>query len=123
MSHPVLQWQIISREPDKVAAFYRKLFGWTISANNALGYREVRAEEGGMKGGIWPAPAEAPNMVQLFVGVDDVPLLTQRAVDLGAKVIVPPSVLPDGDAMAVLVDPSGMPFGLMLHRTDAKGEA
>lgn len=116
MSHPVTHWQIISKEPDKVAAFYRGLFGWTISATNAIGYREVQAEAGGMKGGIWPAPPEAPNTVQLFIAVDDVPKSAQAAVDLGAKVIVPPTVLPDGDAMAILLDPTGMPFGIMLRR-------
>lgn len=116
MSSPVVQWQIISKEPDKVAAFYRSLFGWTISANNALGYREVKAEPGGMQGGIWPAPPEAPNAVQLFIAVEDVPKAAKSAVELGAKVIVPPTVLPDGDAMAVLLDPTGMPFGIMLRR-------
>ena len=116
MSNPVVQWQIISKEPDKVAAFYRGLFGWTISANNAIGYREVKGEVGGMPGGIWPAPPEAPNMVQLFIAVDDVTRSAASAVELGAKVIVPPTVLPDGDAMAVLLDPTGMPFGIMLRR-------
>ena len=52
MSNPVMQWQIISKEPDKVANFYRSLFGWSISTTNAIGYREVQAETGGMKGGI-----------------------------------------------------------------------
>lgn len=116
MSNPVAQWQIVSKEPDKVASFYRSLFGWTISSNNALGYREVMAEKGGMKGGIWPAPPEAQNAVQLFVAVDDVAKAAKSAVDLGARIIVPPTVLPDGDAMAVLLDPTGMPFGLMLQR-------
>ena len=72
MSNPVVQWQIIAKDPESVALFYRKLFGWKISANNALGFREVAAEKGGIPGGIWLAPPEAHNFVQLFVAVEDV---------------------------------------------------
>lgn len=117
MSNAVVQWQIITKEPDKTADFYRKLFGWTIAANNAFGYREVRAEAGGMKGGIWPAPPEAPNLVQLFIAVDDVDEVAATAVRLGASVIVPPTALPDGDVMAVLLDPSGLSFGVVRARS------
>jgi uncharacterized protein len=110
MSNPVVQWQIVAKDPDAVARFYRKLFGWKISTNNALGYREVAAEEGGVPGGIWPAPPEAHNFVQLFVAVQDIEQAVQDATQLGARVIVPPSALPEGGTMAVLLDPSGMPF-------------
>jgi transcriptional regulator with XRE-family HTH domain len=36
-----------------------------------------------------------------------------QAQELGGQVIVPPQVLPDGDEMAILVDPDGVPFGVM----------
>jgi predicted enzyme related to lactoylglutathione lyase len=32
---------------------------------------------------------------------------------LGATVIVPPTTLPDGDMMAILLDPAGLTFGVM----------
>lgn len=119
MSNPVAAWQIVAKDPEKVASFYRELFGWTIARNNALGYREVKSEPGGIGGGIWPAPSlpGSPSFVQLFIAVDDLAKSVADAVALGAEVIVPPSELPDGDAMAVLVDPSGMSFGLMRRRT------
>lgn len=120
MSNPVVQWQILAKDPESVALFYRKLFGWTISANNALGYREIAAEQGGIPGGIWPAPPEAPNFVQLFVSVEDVAAAVAKALDLGAKTIVPPSVLPDGDTMAVILDPSGMSIGLVRRARGGK---
>ena len=111
MNAPVLKWQMLSPEPDKMLAFYRGLFGWTVSAQNALGYREV--ETGGVPGGVWPAPAGAPAFLQLFIGVDDVAQSVAQAVALGASVIVPVSALPDGDVMAILKDPAGLTFGLM----------
>jgi len=51
----------------------------------------------GIQGGIWPTPAEALNLVQSFIAVED----------------VPPSV---SRAMAALVDPQGIPFGVY-HRS------
>jgi predicted enzyme related to lactoylglutathione lyase len=44
-----------------------------------------------------------------------------RTRGLGAQVIVPPQALPDGDALAILVDPEGRPFGL--HRPPSKDGA
>ena len=43
MGNPVVQFQILSKTPDKTAEFYSTLFGWTVSANNAMGYRQIDA--------------------------------------------------------------------------------
>ncbi|MBI4905074.1 MAG: hypothetical protein HY820_15670 [Acidobacteria bacterium] len=113
MANPVLQFQIISTEPDKTASFYSDLFGWTVDANNPMGYRQINTGSSeGITGGIWPAPPQAQNFVQLFVGVDNVAESLTQAQSLGAKVLIPATRLPDGDEMAVLKDPHGMPFAI-----------
>ena len=113
MGQPVVAWQIVTRQPEKLQAFYAALFGWEIDSNNAMGYRTVdTSSERGIDGGIWPAPPEACDFVQLFVEVDDVSSTTKQVVALGGKIIVPPQKLPDGDEMAILHDPAGIPFGL-----------
>ena len=63
-------------------------------------------------GGVWPAPPGQTSLVQLFMEVADVDDCIAKALTLGAKVIVPKSVLPDGDTMAVLLDPTGLSFGV-----------
>jgi predicted enzyme related to lactoylglutathione lyase len=109
-----MQFQILSKEPDKTAEFYGKLFGWTVDTGNPLGYRQINTGSAdGIQGGIWPAPPQAPNFVQLFIGVNDVGASVREAEVLGARVLIPPSVLPGGDEMAVLADPQGMAFALM----------
>ena len=113
MSAPVLEWQVVTTNPDQVARFYGDLFGWTISTNNALGYRQVETGDGSIRGGIWPAPPDAHSFVQLFVGVSDVEQSVARALELGARIIVPPTALPDGDVLAILADPCGVTFGVM----------
>ena len=114
MPNPVVKWQIVASEAGSVAAFYKKLFDWTVDASNALGYRELRSGEArGIDGGVWPSPAPGHATVQLFVEVADVAAQLNRAVGLGAKVLVPRTVLPDGDVMALLVDPAGLSFGIV----------
>jgi predicted enzyme related to lactoylglutathione lyase len=119
MGSPVLQWQLVTTNPDQLASFYGDLFGWSVSANNALGYRQVHTGDGGVNGGMWPSPPNGHSFVQLFVGVPDVEQAVARATELGGRVIVPPTALPDGDVMAVLADPCGVTFGVMRHAAPA----
>lgn len=113
MTHPVVQFQILAKSPDDTAAFYGKLFGWRIDADNALGYRRINTGSSeGIQGGIWPAPAHAPDFVQLFVAVPDVAAAAAQATELGAKLIIPVTTLPEGEQLAVLLDPQGMAFAL-----------
>lgn len=112
MNNPVVGWQIVSPEPDETATFLGKLFGWRTIRDNPLAYREVRAGEGGMHGGVWPAPRDARPFVQLFVEVADIDACVEQAVALGAQVVVPKSALPEGGAMAVFLDPQGLPIAV-----------
>ena len=121
MPNPVVKWQILARDAEGVARFYSSLFGWTLNADNALGYRELRSgDDSGIDGGVWPLGYEGghdvPNFVQLFVEVEDVDAMIAKATAAGAKVLMPKSALPDGDTMAVLLDPHGMSFALMARR-------
>ena len=112
MNNPVVRWQVLSPDPEASARFFTQLFGWQVNRDNPLGYREVRAGEGGIDGGVWPAPEGARPFVQLYVRVADIDEMISKATSLGATVIVPKAVLPEGDAMAVLVDPQGLPIAI-----------
>lgn len=119
MSNPVSRFQIVTKNPDKAATFYSTLFDWKIGAGNALGYREIATgSREGCAGGIWPAPAQASDFVQLFVSVDDVTRTVERARTLGAEIVIKPTTLPDGDEMAVLRDPNGLPFAVWRRTND-----
>ena len=117
MGSPVVQWQIVAKDPDDVARFYSALFGWKVRTNNALGYRVIDTGNGrGINGGVWPSPPEGHNLVQLFVEVDDIDASLAKATSLGATIIVPKSELPDGDALAIVLDPAGLSFGMYRPR-------
>lgn len=118
MGSPVVRWQLVTPRPDEAGRFYGEVFGWRVDRDNALGAREVSTGSAlGIGGGIWPAPPEAPSFVQLFVQVDDVEATLERVTSRGGAVLVPRSVLPDGDVMAVVRDPFGMSVGLVEART------
>jgi predicted enzyme related to lactoylglutathione lyase len=111
----VTHWQMLSKDPDRTAAFYSALFGWTVSQANGLGYRTIDTG-GGLGGGLWPVPASAPEGVQLYVQVADIDAALARTVELGGSIVMPKQVLPDGDAMALALDPLGRSFGLTTPR-------
>jgi hypothetical protein len=114
MTNAVSHWQLLSADPARTAQFYSALFDWKVSDANGLGYREVATGAGdGIDGGIWPIPPGAPEGVQLYVQVADIDGALGKAVELGGSVIMPKQLLPDGDAMAVVLDPLGRSFGLM----------
>jgi predicted enzyme related to lactoylglutathione lyase len=82
-----------------------------------MGYRIIdTGSPQGIQGGVWPAPPQAQTFTQLFIAVEDVGTTFAQAVAMGAKPLVPPQKLPDGDEMAILQDPQGMSFGLMKAR-------
>lgn len=114
MGDPVTQWQIITQDPEKHAAFYSAVFGWAIRSDNPLGYR--MADSGstrGIAGGFWPAPPEAQAFVQLFIEVKDIAETIKQVTEKGGGVIIPPQTLPNGERMAILRDPFGISFGVM----------
>jgi predicted enzyme related to lactoylglutathione lyase len=113
VGNAVTQFQIISNDPDASAAFYGELFGWKVDASNPMGYRRIETgSQNGIQGGIWPAPPQASTFSQLFVTVEDVKISAQIAERLGARMVIPPTVLPEGEEIAVLQDPQGMPFAI-----------
>lgn len=110
----VSHWQMVTADPDGLARFYAAVFGWAVSDANAMGYREVRTHDGGaVAGGIWPAPPGSPELTQLFVQVEDIDATLASIDQAGGRVLMPLQQLPDGDAMAMALDPAGRPFGLM----------
>ena len=46
------------------------------------------------------------------MAVEDVKASVKTAEEMGAKILIPPTMLPQGDEMAVMHDPQGMPFAV-----------
>jgi uncharacterized protein len=101
---------------DRLAAknFYSKLFGWTaedMPMGPDMTYTIFRI--GGKDvGGAYPLmkeqiDAHVPPHWMLYVKVESADAAAAKAVQLGAKQIVPPSDIPNVGRFAVLQDPTG----------------
>ena len=122
MGQPVMQWQILARDPDKLTAFYGKLFGWQRERRTtqwATGWW-TRDSERGINGGVWPIGTEGHPLVQLFVEVDDVAACVAEVERLGGQVVIPPQVLPDGDELAIVLDTEGLSLGVMKRQQPSR---
>jgi len=98
--------------------FYSTVFGWhnheQPMGDGVPPYNELHVGDDAVAG-AWEMspeiPADVPSYWQVYFKVDDVDDTFNRAVDLGASAMVPPSDYPGG-RFAILVDPQGASFAV-----------
>jgi predicted enzyme related to lactoylglutathione lyase/transcriptional regulator with XRE-family HTH domain len=113
VGYPIVHWQILSNNIKSTLEFCSRVFQWTTQSNNGLGYHEIKnLGPDSIHGGVWPLPSDQMSAVQLFVLVPDIKTAFSEALQNGAKAVIHPQNLPDGDKMAVIQDPAGVVFGL-----------
>ena len=110
--HGEFSWcELLTTDVEAAKVFYAKLFGWDTEDMSMPGmtYTVVKAGNKGI-GGIMTVPKEAqgmPPMWGAYVTVDDVDLTAKTAVQLGAKLLVPPTDIPTVGRFCVIQDPQG----------------
>src|SRR5256886_10229762 len=94
MGRPVVHWEFMSQDPEKVSDFYAKIFGWKVRHVPQLNYRLVetgaKGEMRGINGGIVKPEREGPwpgNML-FYVLVDDLAAYRRKIVDAGGVIHV-----------------------------------
>src|SRR5687768_10643162 len=106
MSHPVVWFEVLGTDGDKLRRFYADLFGWKIDANNPMQYGMVdTGTKQGIPGGVAAAAKGMRPGVTFYVAADDLQASLARAERLGGKTVLPPLQLPDGPAIAMFSDP------------------
>ena len=126
MGQPVVHWELMSKEPAKVAAFYEKIFDWKITHRPELNYRivETGAKGGmsGINGGIVEPDREGPwpgNML-FYVLVDDLPAYRDKIVAAGGTIHVEEQEVPGMGWLSLFTDPEGRMNGLFKPMMPAK---
>ncbi|MDP6070127.1 MAG: VOC family protein [SAR202 cluster bacterium] len=118
MGQPVVHWEIAGRDTANLQAFYRQLFGWKITAADAMDYGFVETGgEGGIDGGIFRAPDGTTPHVTFYVEVNDLGEYLAKANRLGAQTSMPPTPMPGIGAAAMFTDPEGNTIGLFTGQT------
>lgn len=114
MGRPIVHFEILGTDGERLAAFYRALFDWQVTpVEEGGGYAMVDTGGGDAPtGGIAGFPG-ARGHVTFYVGVDDVAAALARARDLGATVVMEPRTAAPGIETALFADPEGHVVGLM----------
>ncbi len=115
MGNPVVHWELMSKEPAKVAEFYAKVFDWKINHRPEFNYRIVdTGGEGGINGGIVKPDREGPwpgNML-FYINVDDLAAYRKKVVAAGGKIHVEEQAVPGMGSFSLFTDPENRMMGL-----------
>jgi uncharacterized protein len=109
---------VITRDPDKDAAFYQEVFGYEVfdmpAADGAT--HVVLSSDDYARASVNPLPAGVgkrhPHWLN-FVRVVSASDTAAKVESLGGRVLVKPFVDRHGGQVAVVADPAGAPFGLL----------
>jgi predicted enzyme related to lactoylglutathione lyase len=114
MSAPVVWFEIAGRDLSGLTKFYGDLFGWKINVDNPMNYGMVdTGTSSGIPGGMFADASGAGDYVTVYVEVDDLQASLGKAEELGATVVQPLTMVPDGPTIAMVTDPEGHRIGLI----------
>lgn len=120
MSNPVVWFEVMGQDTDKLRTFYGRLLGWKFNLENPLNdptnYGFVEAGEAGIEGGIGQI-ADGPGWSTFYTKVTDLEAAVDLATSLGSQIRLPITLLPE-IRIAVVSDPDGNAVGLCADRTD-----
>jgi predicted enzyme related to lactoylglutathione lyase len=110
-ARPVVHFEIVARDAERQAAFYRALCHWD------LGDGPLKFFPAGL-GGPEPGPGGHLRQgeragVTLYVQVGDLRASLDLAVALGATLVTEPFDIPGGPTLASVDDPEGNPLVLV----------
>ncbi len=119
MGQPVVHFEVVGKDGDKLKEYYSELFGWEIDSNNEMSYGMVsregnQAPDGlGIGGGIGAGPEGYEGHVTFYVAVDDIEEALQKAESLGGTRVMGPERIMDRLDLGQFKDPEGHLIGLV----------
>jgi uncharacterized protein len=113
MGYPVTWFEINGPEPKQTSKFYSDLFGWHTQSVPE-DYTLIDTHGGsGINGGIGQTKTgQSPHTV-IYVEGPDIQALLDKAVSMGAKTVLPRTVVPEMATYAQFTDPFGNFVGLV----------
>ncbi|MDQ6855693.1 MAG: glyoxalase [Candidatus Dormibacteraeota bacterium] len=123
MAQPVVHFEIIGSNPERLRGYYGELFGWEfdtpspvaqeVSEPHSYGFLDlVTSEDGtGIRGGVGGGPGYQSHAV-FYVGVPKVEAALQQAERLGGTRVMGPARSPSGLVVGHFTDPEGTLMGV-----------
>ena len=119
MGQPVVHFEIIGKNGDKLRSYYGELFGWTFDTDNPMSYGVVDREQNlspegvGIGGGIASGPDGYEGHTTFYVGVPDVEAALAKAESLGGKRVMGPEKVMETIELGLFTDPEGHLIGVV----------
>ena len=119
MGQPVVHFEIIGKDPQKLRSYYSELFGWEMDSNNPMNYGLVTrdgnvSEDGvGIGGGVAGGPDGYEGHVTFYVAVPDVEEALAKAESLGGTRIFGPEEVMEGLVLGQFKDPEDHVIGVV----------
>lgn len=111
---PVVAFQIQAKNLEKQKSFYSEMFDWDIEQPEGSPFHLVPAGKGppenGISGILSPADTSA---IVIYIQVANLGESLEKAAELGGKVTLPSTDVPNGPTIAQIEDPEGNPVGLI----------
>jgi uncharacterized protein len=122
MSQPVVHFEIIGRDPERLRGFFGELFDWryertpvaaAVSEPDNYGFIDLvtAADGSGIRGGVGGGPGYGSRAL-FYVGVRDVERALAHAEQLGGVRTMGPQTSPTGLVVGHFTDPEGNLIGL-----------
>jgi predicted enzyme related to lactoylglutathione lyase len=119
MGQPVVHFEIIGKDAERLQTYYSELFGWEIASDNTMNYgvvqREgnVNADGVGIGGGIGAGPDGYAGHVTVYVEVPDVEAALAKAESLGGSRMMGPEQVLEDVEIGLFNDPEGHVVGVV----------
>ncbi|MDB5212772.1 MAG: Glyoxalase-like domain protein [Myxococcaceae bacterium] len=107
--------EIMSKDIGAALKFYTAMFGWTVSEMDmgpAGKYHMLMKGKDIPIGGGMQTPAGVPSHWMTSIGTENTDATATKITELGGKILVPPTTVPDMVRFAVATDPQGAAFGV-----------
>jgi uncharacterized protein len=119
----VIHFEIPAAEPERAAAFYKKVFGWSIEKwPGPMEYWMVTTGADGapgINGGLLKKQAPTTATTNT-IGVDSVEKAIAAVKSAGGKLVMPKTPIPTIGYFAYLEDTEGNLFGVLQSDANAK---
>ena len=119
MGQPVVHFEVIGRDGEKLQSYYSELFGWEIDASNRMGYGvvqrdgNVNADGAGIGGGVGKGPEGYDGHVTFYVEVPDVEAALAKAESLGGSRRMGRDKVMESIEIGQFTDPEGHLVGVV----------
>ncbi len=119
MGQPVVHFEVIGKDGEKLRGYYSELFGWDINADNEMNYGVINRDGNttsdgvGIGGGVAGGPEGYDGHVTFYVEVPDVEEALSKAESLGGTRVMGPETIMGRMVLGQLTDPEGHVIGLI----------